>query len=171
MVSFAGVATISVYKGAGVKSLWKPPIRIHGSGPVVVHESWVKGSLLAVASCICWSVCFILQASSIKRYPAKLSLTAWMSMVGGMRSAVFAVFYAAQHGRWLIGFGLKFWNCVLQGIACNGLTVIIQLWCNKKRGPVFVTMFNPLLTVMVTMLAYFIFGENLYVGSIIGGAL
>jgi hypothetical protein len=25
-------------------------------------------------------------------------------------------------------------------------------------------MFNPLLTVMVTMLAYFIFGENLYVG-------
>ncbi|KAF8698799.1 hypothetical protein HU200_035058 [Digitaria exilis] len=177
MVSFAGVATISVYKGAGVKSLWKPPIRIHGSGPVVVHESWVKGSLLAVASCICWSVCFILQvkkwyqASSIKRYPAKLSLTAWMSMVGGMRSAVFAVFMQRNMEDWLIGFGLKFWCVVYTGIACNGLTVIIQLWCNKKRGPVFVTMFNPLLTVMVTMLAYFIFGENLYVGSIIGGAL
>ena len=44
------------------------------------------------------------------------------------------------------------------------MTVIIQLWCNKKKGPVFVTMFNPLLTVMVTTLAYFIFGENLYVG-------
>jgi hypothetical protein len=44
------------------------------------------------------------------------------------------------------------------------LTVVIQLWCNKKKGPVFVTMFNPLLTVMVTTLAYFIFGENLHVG-------
>jgi hypothetical protein len=31
--------------------------------------------------------------------------------------------------------------------------VIIQLWCNKKKGPVFVTMFNPLLTVMVAILA------------------
>jgi uncharacterized membrane protein len=51
------------------------------------------------------------------------------------------------------------------------LTVVIQLWCNKKKGPVFVTMFNPLLTVMVTTLAYFIFGENLHVGSVIGGVL
>ena len=62
MVSFAGVTTISLYKGAAVKSLWKAPIQIHGSsGVAVAHESWVKGSLLAVASCICWSLCFILQ--------------------------------------------------------------------------------------------------------------
>lgn len=172
MVSFAGVTTISLYKGAAVKSLWKAPIQIHGSsGVAVAHESWVKGSLLAVASCVCWSLCFILQASSIKRYPAKLSLTAWMSMVGGTQSAVFAAFMQRNLDDWLIGFGVKFWCIVYTGIACNGLTVIIQLWCNKKKGPVFVTMFNPLLTVMVTALAYFIFGENLYVGSIIGGVL
>ena len=62
MVSFAGVTTISLYKGAAVKSLWKAPIQIHGSsGVAVAHESWVKGSLLAVASCVCWSLCFILQ--------------------------------------------------------------------------------------------------------------
>ncbi|PUZ40619.1 hypothetical protein GQ55_9G439100 [Panicum hallii var. hallii] len=171
VVSFAGVTTISLYKGAAVRSLWKAPVQIQGSGVAVAHESWVKGSLLAVASCICWSVCFILQASSIKRYPAKLSLTAWMSMVGGMQSAVFAAFMQRNLDDWLIGFGLKFWCIVYTGIACNGLTVVIQLWCNKKKGPVFVTMFNPLLTVMVTTLAYFIFGENLHVGSVIGGVL
>ncbi|PAN49104.1 hypothetical protein PAHAL_9G426500 [Panicum hallii] len=171
VVSFAGVTTISLYKGAAVRSLWKAPVQIQGSGVAVAHESWVKGSLLAVASCICWSVCFILQASSIKRYPAKLSLTALMSMVGGMQSAVFAAFMQRNLDDWLIGFGLKFWCIVYTGIACNGLTVVIQLWCNKKKGPVFVTMFNPLLTVMVTTLAYFIFGENLHVGSVIGGVL
>ncbi|CAN6289101.1 unnamed protein product [Urochloa humidicola] len=171
LASFAGVTTISLYKGAAVKSLWKEPIHIHGSGVAVAHENWVKGSLLAVASCICWSICFILQASSIKRYPAKLSLTAWMSMMGGMQSAVFAAFMQRNLEDWLVGFGLKFWCIVYTGIACNGLTVIIQLWCNKKKGPVFVTMFNPLLTVMVTILAYFIFGEKLYIGSVIGGIL
>ncbi|RLN38665.1 WAT1-related protein [Panicum miliaceum] len=111
------------------------------------------------------------QASSVKRYLAKLSLTAWMSMVGGTQSAVFAAFVQRNLDDWLIGFGLKFWCIVYTGIACNGLTVVIQLWCNKKKGPVFVTMFNPLLTVMVTALAYFIFGENLHVGSVIGGTL
>ncbi|BAF10886.2 Os03g0149300 [Oryza sativa Japonica Group] len=32
-------------------------------------------------------------------------------------------------------------------------------------------MFNPLSTIMVAILAYFMFGENLYVGSIIGGVV
>ena len=62
VVSLAGVTTISLYKGAAVKSLWKAPIHIHGGSDVIVaDEDWVKGSLLAVASCICWSICFILQ--------------------------------------------------------------------------------------------------------------
>lgn len=51
-----------------------------------------------------------------------------------------------------------------QGIACSGFTVFAQLWCTEKKGPVFVTMFNPVSTIMVAILAYFIFGENLYVG-------
>jgi hypothetical protein len=61
MVSFAGVTTTSIYKGEAIRSLWKAPVHIHGSGVAAAHESWVKGSLLAVASCICWSICFILQ--------------------------------------------------------------------------------------------------------------
>ncbi|TVU48366.1 hypothetical protein EJB05_08000, partial [Eragrostis curvula] len=118
VVSFAGVTTITLYKGTAIASLWRAPIHIHGSNAVQVHESWMKGSFLAVASCICWS----------------------------------------------------FWY-ILQGITCNGLAVFLQLWCNKKKGPVFVSMFGPLSTIMVAILAYFIFGENLYVGSIIGGVV
>ena len=47
-------------------------------------------------------------------------------------------------------------------MACSGFTVFAQLWCTERKGPVFVTMFNPLSTIMVAILAYFIFGENLY---------
>ncbi|XP_066385497.1 WAT1-related protein At3g18200-like [Miscanthus floridulus] len=47
----------------------------------------------------------------------------------------------------------------------------VQLWCTQKKGPVFVTMFDPLQAIMAAMLAYFMFGENLYIGSIIGGAV
>jgi len=174
VVSFAGVTTMTLYKGAVIKSLWKSPIHIHsggGSGGGVAHESWVKGSVLAVASCICWSIWYIMQASSLKKYPAQLSLTAWMCTVGGIQSTVFTVFMQHKPEDWLIGFGLKFWCIVYSGLACNGFTVFVQLWCTEKKGPVFVTMFNPLSTIMVAILAYFIFGENLYVGSIIGGVV
>ncbi|CAN6285659.1 unnamed protein product [Urochloa humidicola] len=171
VVSFAGVTTMTLYKGAVIRCLWKP-VHIHsGGGGAVAHDSWVKGSVLAVASCICWSIWYIMQASSLKRYPAQLSLTAWMCTVGGIQSTIFTVFMQHKPEDWLIGFGLKFWCIVYSGLACNGFTVFVQLWCTEKKGPVFVTMFNPLSTIMVAILAYFIFGENLYVGSIIGGVI
>lgn len=170
-VSFAGVTTMTLYKGAAITSPWKAPIRIPGGEAAATHDGWLKGSLLAVASCVCWSIWYIMQATSVKRYPADLSLTAWMATVGGVQSAAFAV--AMQHRKedWLVGFGLNFWCIVYSGIACSGFTVFAQLWCTERKGPVFVTMFNPLSTIMVAVLAYFIFGENLYVGSIIGGVV
>ncbi|XP_039031327.1 WAT1-related protein At5g13670-like [Hibiscus syriacus] len=39
----------------------------------------------------------------------------------------------------------------------------------KEKVPVFVFMFNPLQTVVVAVLVYFVFGEKLYTGSILGG--
>uniref|UniRef100_A0A0E0K8U1 WAT1-related protein n=1 Tax=Oryza punctata TaxID=4537 RepID=A0A0E0K8U1_ORYPU len=167
--SIRGLAKIA----GTVVSFAGAPISIHGGGGGGggVHESWLKGSFLAVASCICWSIWYILQASSLKRYPAQLSLTAWMCTVGGIQSAVFTAFMQHKPEDWRIGFGLKFWCIIYSGFSCNGFTVFAQLWCTEKKGPVFVTMFNPLSTIMVAILAYFMFGENLYVGSIIGGVV
>lgn len=70
MVSLAGGTTISLYKGSAVKRLWRAPVHIHGSGGSgvdheVTHENWVKGSLLALGSCICWSIWVILQVPSL----------------------------------------------------------------------------------------------------------
>ena len=170
-VSFAGVTTMTLYKGAAIASPWRAPVRIPGAGGDAPHDAWLKGSLLAVASCVCWSVWYIMQATSVKRYPAELSLTAWMATVGGAQSAAFAVLLQHERRDWLVGFGLNFWCIIYSGLACSGFTVFAQLWCTEKKGPVFVTMFNPVSTIMVAILAYFIFGENLYVGSIIGGVV
>ncbi|EOX94490.1 Uncharacterized protein TCM_004090 [Theobroma cacao] len=41
----------------------------------------------------------------------------------------------------------------------------------KEKGPIFVAMFNSLQTIMVLVLAYFVLGEKLYTGSILGGVL
>ncbi|CAM0870766.1 unnamed protein product [Alopecurus aequalis] len=172
VVSFAGVTTMTLYKGAAIASPYKAPIRIPSSGDAAAaHDAWLKGSLLAVGSCVCWSVWYILQATSVKRYPADLSLTAWMATVGGAQSAAFAVVMQHRKEDWLVGFGLSFWCIIYSGIACSGFTVFAQLWVTERKGPVFVTMFNPVSTIMVAILAYFIFGENLYVGSIIGGVV
>ncbi|CAK9175031.1 unnamed protein product [Ilex paraguariensis] len=169
LVSLAGVMTMTLYKGPIVQNIWHPQIHLRGN--IGIHENWLKGSILTVISCITWSMWYIMQAYTLKRYPAQLSLTAWMNFVGAAQSAVFTVFIQHKPAAWAIGFNIDFWSTLYGGVVISGLLVFIQLWCTEEKGPVFVTMFNPLSTILVAVLAYFVFGEKLYVGSIIGGVI
>ncbi|PHU18950.1 hypothetical protein BC332_10101, partial [Capsicum chinense] len=171
LVSLGGVMIMTLYKGVILKNLWHPIIYIHQGGNNVVKENWVKGSILTVASCIAWSIWFIMQAYTLKRYPAQLSLTTWMSFVGAAQSAFYTIVVQHKRVAWTIGFNIDFWSIMYGGIVISGLVVFIQLWCTEQKGPVFVTMFNPLATILVAILAYFIFGEKLFMGSIIGAII
>ncbi|KAL7609471.1 hypothetical protein Lser_V15G13967 [Lactuca serriola] len=169
LVSLAGVMTMTLYKGPIMPSLGHSAI--HFKQTAAIQENWLKGSVLTVASCLTWSIWYIMQAYTLKRYPAQLSLTTWMSFLGGAQSAVFTSMIEHKGAAWRIGFDIDLWSTIYGGIVVSGLIVYMQLWCTKEKGPVFVTMFNPLSTLLVAVLAYFVVNEKLYTGSIVGGTV
>ncbi|XP_039031373.1 WAT1-related protein At2g39510-like [Hibiscus syriacus] len=170
LTSLAGVSIITLYKGAEFRSLRAAPVHLKRVSSV--HENWVKGSILTVASCISWALWYILQAVALKKYPAQLSLTCWINCIGAVQSAVYAVFVEHRPTAWTIKmFSIQFWAVTYSGIVCSDICIFLQLWCMKRKGPVFVTVFTPLSAVMVAFSAYFILGEKLQVGSILGGAI
>lgn len=61
LVSLAGVMTMTLYKGPIVRNLGHPPIHLHGK--TTIQENWLKGSILTVASCITWSIWYIMQVN------------------------------------------------------------------------------------------------------------
>ncbi|XP_022930405.1 WAT1-related protein At4g08300-like isoform X1 [Cucurbita pepo subsp. pepo] len=170
LVSLGGVMIMTFYKGPIIRNLWHPFIHIQHKASNL-HENWLKGSLLTVSSCISWALSYIMQAFTLKRYPAQLSLSTWMNLVGAAQSGVFAVLTQHKPGVWSVGLNIDLWCIIYSGIVCSALTVYIQLWCTEEKGPVFVTMFDPLCTVLVAALAYFVFGQKLYMGSIVGGGI
>ncbi|KAK7278487.1 hypothetical protein RJT34_23517 [Clitoria ternatea] len=167
LITLAGLLIMTLYKGPKLRNLWRPLIHIQEKS-AATNENWLKGSLLTVLSCVTWSIWYIMQAATLKRYPAQLSLGTWMSFVGAAQSTVFTVIVEHNPSAWFIGFNIDLWSTLYGGIVVAGLIVYILLWCTEKKGPVFVTMFNPLSTILVAILAYFILGEKLYLGSIIG---
>ncbi|XP_075516502.1 WAT1-related protein At5g07050-like isoform X2 [Primulina tabacum] len=169
-VSLVGVMTMTLYKGSTLKNVGHALIHIRGN-TTVIQENWLKGSLLAVASCITWSMWYIMQAYTLNRYPAQLSLTTWMNFVGAAQSAVFTIIVQHEQGAWTIGFNVDLWSTLYGGIAISGIVTFIQLWCTEAKGPVFVTIFNPLSSILVAILQYFVLGEKLHVGSILGGVI
>ncbi|XP_054802941.1 WAT1-related protein At4g08290-like isoform X4 [Prosopis cineraria] len=115
LLSLAGALTMTLYKGHAIPNLKGAPILIRGQSG---HTNWIKGSILTVASCISWSVFYL-----------------------------------------------------MQGVISCSLCIFIQFWTTDQKGPVFVSMFNPLGTVLVSILAYFVMGEQLHLGSILGGVI
>ncbi|KAL5136731.1 WAT1-related protein [Glycine soja] len=135
VLSLIGALIMTLYEGHTIHSLQGAPLHVRGN---LVHKNWIKGSILSVASCISWSLWYILQAIIVKKYPAQLSLTAWINCMGAAQSAAFT------------------------GVICGGFVIFSQFWTAEQKGPVFVSMFNPLGAILVAILAYFVFGEQLY---------
>ncbi|OMP09745.1 Drug/metabolite transporter [Corchorus olitorius] len=166
LISLAGVMVITFYKGPALKSLWEAPI--HMKRQHSVHEKRVLGPILSVSSCLVVSSYFIMQAHTLKKYPAQLSLSAWINCIGGVQSAVFAVSLQHKPAAWSIRmFDISFWAILYCGIS-TALATFFMVWCVKVKGPVFAAMFSPLQTITVVVSAYFLLGEKLYTGSILG---
>ncbi|XP_074284575.1 WAT1-related protein At2g39510-like [Silene latifolia] len=166
LISLGGVMLMTFYKGSIIPNISHSLLNIQQNA--IIQENWLKGSVLTIASCVAWPLFFILQAYTLKRYPAQLSLTTWISVIGAAQSAVFTAFAERKPGIWAIGFNIDLWSAIYGGVVCSGYIIYVQLWCTEVKGPVFVTMFNPLSTILVAIIAYFVLAEKLYIGSIIG---
>ncbi|KAH7524507.1 hypothetical protein FEM48_Zijuj06G0126700 [Ziziphus jujuba var. spinosa] len=103
--------------GAMVMTLYKGPIleflRVNGhhhnshdestiSTPSEQH--WVTGTIMLIASCGGWAGFFILQSFTLKMYPAELSLTAWICLLGILEGGVVTLAMERKMSVWVIGW-------------------------------------------------------------------
>ncbi|KAK2976564.1 hypothetical protein RJ640_024185 [Escallonia rubra] len=173
------VGTITTVGGAMLMTLVKGPIlellwnkgRSHHEfkrGDVDLQH-FIKGSLMITIGCFSWAGFMVLQAITLKSYPAELSLTAWICLLGTAEGAIAA--FVMEKGKatiWSINWDTKLLAAIYSGIFCSGLAYYIQGVIMKDRGPVFVTAFNPLSMIIVAVMSSFILAEQLYLGRLLG---
>uniref|UniRef100_A0A803MFI8 WAT1-related protein n=1 Tax=Chenopodium quinoa TaxID=63459 RepID=A0A803MFI8_CHEQI len=132
-------------------------------------DTWLIGCLFIFASMCCWSFWLILQVPLIACYPSHLSLSAWMCFFSMLQSGAIALFLDHDPEDWNMTSNLELTCCFFSGIFGSGVQFFAQAWCISKRGPLYSAMFNPLCTVITTVLACIVLHEELYVGSLLGG--
>ncbi|GMI83406.1 Usually multiple acids move in and out Transporters 14 [Hibiscus trionum] len=132
----------------------------------------IKGALMIAAGCFCWAAFIILQAITLKSYPAELSLTALICVAGTVEGSIVALaMEAGNAAAWSVHLDVKFLAAVYGGVVCSGIAYYVQGVVMKTRGPVFVTAFNPLSMVIVAILSSFILSEVLYLGRVLGAVV
>nr|KYP71362.1 Auxin-induced protein 5NG4 [Cajanus cajan] len=175
LVTFAGALLMTLYKGPQFDLFHHPKTTPHQGGvhshQNQSHSHWVTGTLFICLGCLAWSSFYILQSITVKRYPAELSLSSLICLMGALQSAVVALIADHNPRAWAIGFDYTLYGPLYTVIMSSGIAYYIQGLVMQSRGPVFVTSFNPLCMIIVTALGSLLLGEHLYLGSIIGGII
>ncbi|XP_057742731.1 WAT1-related protein At2g37460-like [Arachis stenosperma] len=174
------VGTLATVSGAMVMTLLKGPIielfGRHGDSNHNLHhdadentQHAIKGFIMITIGCFSWACFVILQTITLEAYPAELSLTAWICILGAAEGAAVAmIMERANPSVWYLKWDMKLLAVVYSGIVCSGLAYYMQGLVLKTRGPVFVTAFNPLCMVIVAIMGSLILAEKLFLGRLIG---
>ncbi|EEF28049.1 conserved hypothetical protein [Ricinus communis] len=142
-----------------------------GTSAINLHDS-IKGALMITVGCFSWACFMILQAITLKTYPAELSLTAWICLLGTIEGSIVAmVMERGNNSVWALHWDTKLIAAVYSGVVCSGFAYYIQGVIMKDRGPVFVTAFGPLCMVIVAVMSSIILAEQMFLGRVIGAAI
>ncbi|KAJ7972068.1 WAT1-related protein [Quillaja saponaria] len=174
IVTVAGAMLMTLYKGNVINFLWANHIQYHprNYAPAGItgstDKAWVKGSIFLIIATLAWASFFILQAVTMKRYSAQLSLTTLMCFIGTLQSI--AVTFVMEHkpSAWTIGWDMNLLAAAYAGIVSTSIAYHVQGIVMQKRGPVFVTAFSPLMMIIVAIMGSFILAEKIYLGGILG---
>nr|GMD54596.1 WAT1-related protein At2g39510-like [Ipomoea batatas] len=127
---------------------------------------------MIAAGCICWASFYILQANTLKSYPAGLSLTCLICTMGALQASVVAL--VAERGNpaaWALHWDIKLLAYVYSGVIGSGVAYYLSGVIMKEKGPVFVTAFNPLNMIIVAILGSFMLAEQLDFGKALGAGV
>ncbi|KAL3536365.1 hypothetical protein ACH5RR_004826 [Cinchona calisaya] len=170
VATVGGAMLMTLLRGPVIKLPWTKEITSpeHQSGGINLQNS-IKGAIFITVGCFSWSCFMVLQAITLRTYPAELSLTAWICLLGTAEGAILAlIMERGKAAVWSINWDTKFLAALYSGVFCSGLAYYIQGVIMKVRGPVFVTAFNPLSMVIVAVLSSFILHEIMYLGRVLG---
>ncbi|XP_023895506.1 WAT1-related protein At1g68170 [Quercus suber] len=177
LMGIGGAMLLTFYKGAEI-DIWSTHTNLlhhsqHGQNGHLAadYSNRLLGCILAVGSCMSYAFWLIIQAKMSERYPSYYSGTALMSIMGTIQAFVFALCTERDWSQWKLGWNIRLLTVSYSGIVASGLMVTFIALCVHMRGPLFVSVFSPLMLILVAIMGSLILDEKLHIGSIIGAAL
>ncbi|KAJ0976550.1 hypothetical protein J5N97_012024 [Dioscorea zingiberensis] len=172
IIGLGGAMLLTFYKGP---TIWSSGINLlHNYQVTPLHRqsgNRVMGSLYAVASCLSYSLWLIIQANLGKVYPCPYSSTALMCSMASLQCIILAFIMQRNLAQWRMELGVRLLTVSYSGILASGMTFTLIAWCIGKKGPLYASVFNPLLLVILAILSPLFLNEKLHLGSVLGAGL
>ncbi|KAK4401920.1 WAT1-related protein [Sesamum angolense] len=173
LLGIGGAMVFTFYKGPELH-IGKTGINLlkmtssHGQAQTQNHPNLVVGLLLSLVTCLSYSLWLIIQAKAAEKYPCPYSLTSMMTFWGSIQSVIYAICVERDRSQWILGWNIRLVTALVAGVLGSGLMFTLVAWCVRMRGPLFVSIFNPLLLVIVAIVGILFLDEKLHLGIMWG---
>ncbi|OIT39833.1 PREDICTED: WAT1-related protein At1g68170-like [Nicotiana attenuata] len=174
LIGIGGAMLLTFYKGLEIKT-WSTKVVFTGH-MAASHQhqkpyAHILGPILAICSCFSTALSLIFQAKMSELYPCHFSSTALISIMGALQAGVFALCTERDWSQWKLGWNLRLLIVAYAGIVASGITIIFLMFCVRMRGPLFLSIFTPLMLVCVAIAGSLFLSEKLHLGSVLGAAI
>ncbi|KAG6473897.1 WAT1-related protein At5g07050-like [Zingiber officinale] len=174
LVTVAGAMLMTLYKGPLMEMAWSKhsgPAHSGAAAADSTDKDWFKGCICLILATLAWASLFVLQAATIKKYDAPLSLTTWICGVGTLQAIAVTSIMEHKPSVWKIGFDMNLLAAAYAGIVTSSIAYYVQGLVIQERGPVFASAFSPLMMIVVAIMGSFILAEKIYLGGVVGAVL
>lgn len=136
---------------------------------IIFDREKIIGCMYLLAAVFTLSSNVVLQATTLGDFPAPMSLCAITSLIGMFITTVVELLqnHKLDFDWEFVGLTETMSYITLVGMI-GGVCVSFNGWAMKKRGPVFVTMFSPIATVISVILSAITLGDSIDIGSLSG---
>ncbi|EFH58004.1 nodulin MtN21 family protein [Arabidopsis lyrata subsp. lyrata] len=161
LVTVVGSILMIFYKGPFI-NFFRSHLTPASSPPTA---DYLKAAVFLLIASLSWASFFVLQAATLKKYSAHLSLSTMVCFMGTLQSLALAFVMEHNPSALNIGFDMNLLASAYAGIMSSSIAYYVQGLMMQRKGPVFVTAFNPLVVVIVSIMSFFVLGKGIYLGG------
>ncbi|TMW95766.1 hypothetical protein EJD97_008360 [Solanum chilense] len=171
-----GAMLLSFYHGSIVpidqpNIHWKYAQDMTQNKSTTTHENFILGPFLLIISAVSWGIWSILQAKLSMVYAAPYSSSALMCLMASFQCVIVGICFDHNISDWSLSHSIRAVSSIYSGVVCTALAYCLMSWCIERKGPLYVSVFNPLLLVIVAILSWGVLQEKIYIGTVIGSIL
>uniref|UniRef100_M0ZSH2 WAT1-related protein n=1 Tax=Solanum tuberosum TaxID=4113 RepID=M0ZSH2_SOLTU len=171
-----GAMLLSFYHGSIVpidqpNIHWKYAQDMTQNKSTTSHGNFILGPFLLIISAVSWGIWSILQAKLSMVYAAPYSSSALMCLMASFQCVIVGICFDHNISDWSLSHSIRAVSSIYSGVVCTALAYCLMSWCIERKGPLYVSVFNPLLLVIVAILSWGLLQEKIYIGTVVGSIL
>ncbi|KAF8395452.1 hypothetical protein HHK36_019398 [Tetracentron sinense] len=173
IVSISGALVVTLYKGPSIWA-WSTPSRsnlLQEQPSLPAANNWILGGLFIAIASLSVSIWNVLQAATVKEYPAQMTVVFFNSLFATIQCLVVSLIAERDSNAWTLSPDMELISILYSAVIGSVLTASVSTWCINKKGPVFAAMFSPLGIGIAALMGVIFLGDTLHLGSVVGAVI